>query len=240
MQSLDDFITEHEDQIELDPSINWGNVWINIMLKPSPTLRFILQTDKKRHLWAIILVAGFISSIAQFVDPKFNLEGFSSTYLFGYVLGITTAFIIIYFIFAWFLKLIGQLVFRFMGKTFDLLVVQVWSVVPSVFALLIEVIINVLLNDGHAGGFGGNNDLTFLSMVLIGFIRFVGYIWSIVIAIAGIKVVQNTTTAKAIGNYIIVALVIMLLAFGLAMGYYYYITQMTLEANGSMYNEMIN
>ena len=225
MQDLDDFVEEHDEDVILNPAINWSNVWFNILVSPKETLQFVFQKDRVRHVWLIYLLMALLSGISQLTTIQFSIESQPTGYWFGLILGSGLVVIVLYGFMSLVLKYIGLWVFGFKGGFMDFMIIQAWSLIPVFIAISLQVLINLLLKLEHPDGINGGGDLAVLATVLVGLIRGIGLIWAIVIAITGVKLIQDTTTAKSIGNYVSAGLVLILALFGVSMLYVFYKSQ---------------
>lgn len=229
MQELDDFVHDHDDEVELNPSISWTNIWYHALFAPKDALQFIFQKDKMRHTWLIYLLMTILTGLSQMTNDGFRIESQPTSYWIGVILGTALVLFVLYVIMSLSLEYSGRLIFKFNGRFIDFLIIQAWSLIPIFISVLLQVIIIVLMKLEQPGGINGGGDLAFIATIIVGLFRGVGLIWAVVIAIVGIKLIQKTTIAKSIGNYLIAGLTLMVLFFGISMLYVYYQRQQTLS-----------
>ena len=188
--------------------INENTLLESIWFQPTATLSYILKNNFTKYV-TILLVLGGIARAIDRAATK-NMGDTMDTWLVISIAVFTGGLFgwIGYYIYAWALSETGKWLD---GKASSekIRTVIAWSLVPAVVALLLIIPELVILGDDlFKSEMGAYPQLTIYVIYFFGILEIVLSIWSIVILVAGLKVVQSFGTGKAILNLILPALVI--------------------------------
>ena len=196
-----------EESETLSSDIKDDNIFTKIWTKPKDTLKYILKNYPEKYVTILLVLGGIVNAIdrASNKDMGDNMSIAS-------VLGIAIIFgglfgWISYYIYAWGMSVTGEWL-NGKSKPSEFRTVIAWSLIPSIcslFLLIPELIIfdddlfkSVPLNESFFNG---------MSWIVFGLIEITLGIWSLVILVNGISLIQNFGTGKSILNMFLPGLV---------------------------------
>ena len=183
--------------------INERNLLGRIWLQPQATLTYILQNCPRKHVNLLLFAGGTTGAISNTITSgsvgPFTIVSILLGGLFGLLLS---------YLFAWILNVTG----KWLGgqaKSSPLQTVLAWSEVPMICSLFL-LVPELLFSQGAAPN-------SFIKGIwdLLGLVDLALIIWSIVLLIIGIALVQGFSFWRALGNLVLAILLMIMLAFGL-------------------------
>ena len=205
------------DQLEPENSdINENNLLITIWHKPSATLRFILENCPEKYVFGLLLISSMVSSIGRSYlgDAPLSFIGmFFFSMIFGGAIGLA-----LLLIFAWAMSITG----RMLGGEADALefrTILAWSSVPQIATIVLTIPTLIIYGRGIFSFeiFGGY--LTgWVFLIIVSLIQIALWVWSMVILVKGIMIIQKFGVGIAIVNLLLPAFIffimVMILVFG--------------------------
>ena len=188
--------------------VNPNQLIYSIWSRPKITLEYVLEKCPKKYVFVFLVLGGIVRAINRASD-----RGMGDTMSTA---GVLTLSIVIggligwmfYYIYAWALSFTGNwLNGKADPETFRTIIA--WSLVPTITTLILLIPELLIIGDQLF-----KSEFTFLttfqSVAMIGFglIELALWIWSLVILVIGIKIIQGFTTGKAIFNIILPVLVL--------------------------------
>lgn len=213
---LDDF----DDEKEFGSDITEDSLLKDIWLRPTETLSYILKYHPEKYLTLFFIFGGITSSIDR-ASNKGLADNLSTSYvLLMAVIGGGLFGWITYYFYAWALSATGNWL-EGRAKPAIFRTIIAWSLVPTICSLLF-LIPKILIFGDDLFRSVPEVDSTFYDAALIGFglIDLTLGIWTMVIMVKGIAIVQGFTTGKSILNMILPGLV--LVGFGIVLGLFFY------------------
>ncbi len=195
----DDLLESKTDSAE----VNEHNLLFKIWTVPQATLSFILAKCSDRHLTVLLILGGAVRALDRVVGrhgagKQVAANGITIGIIFGTLSGWLT-----YYCYAWGLSLTG----RWLGgraTTDQLRTVLAWALVPSVASLaLLLPQVAVLEDDSfrHVYGAYFMDGSSVLLLCQIG--QLILSIWSVIILLKGIALVQGFGMGKSILNMLL-------------------------------------
>lgn len=186
------------------------NPWMSMWTNPRSTIKEMLKSSPTRGFFALAVIFGlqYLLNLAQ----SFSL-GSKMNPLVILILCIVLspiAGIIWFYFFGACLHWTGRL-FKGKASHHELRSVVMWSTVPFLISLAMWVIL--LLTSFSTAFIQKSTGVMFLLVTVIGLIA---SLWSVVLMIFGLKEVQNYNYWKAIGNYILSAILYFIVVFVLS------------------------
>ncbi len=179
------------------------NLLVQIWLQPRATFTYILENCPRKYVTLFLFIGGTTGAISNAITSgSVGLPSILSILLggiFGWMLGM---------LFAWLLNVTGRLLGG-PATSPPLQTVVAWSEVPIISSLIL-LIPELLLQQA-----GSSNSFLFGAGGLIGLISLALSIWSIVLIVIGLTIVQGFSTWRALANFLLAALMMILLAVGL-------------------------
>ncbi|AMM50318.1 hypothetical protein TH61_02780 [Rufibacter sp. DG15C] len=196
-------LVEHE-SLEIDRE----NILVSIWLSPTDTLQYILRYCPHQHLTILFILGGIVRAIdrasAQNAGDRlptyavilFSVAGGA---LFGWMF---------YYLYAWALRVTGG----WLGgkaKLYEFRTVLAWSLVPSIASLFL-LLPEILIFEDDVFKSSSSEASTFHSTmwIVFGAMQLTLNIWTFVILVNGISIIQNFSSARATFNAILPGLVL--------------------------------
>jgi hypothetical protein len=196
---LDDYTLEESEVID-------SNLFAKIWLKPTATLTYILKNCPEKYMMILFIIGGTINAIEQAIERSYITEMPLLALLLiaafaGAVLGWMG-----YFFYAWVLSWAGNWIGG-KAEPSKFRTIIAWSLVPIISSSLLTLPGTIYVQYNMV--FSDNYDII-LSVVAIinGLLQIVFGIWSLIITVQGIRIVQNFSQGKAIVNLFLPGLVI--------------------------------
>lgn len=194
---------------QVDPDKLIFTIWN----QPKLTLRYILERCPEKNVFLFFVLGGIVDAISRAAN-----KGMGDTMSLMAVLLITVIAgglfgWISYFIYAWTLSWTGKwLDGKAEPERFR--TVLAWSLVPSIATIILLIPeLLVLGEDLFKSTMDDDSMFSNISLIVFGVLEIVLSVWSLVILVTGIKLVQGFGTGKAILNLILPALVILVPLF---------------------------
>lgn len=180
------------------------NLLFEIWVKPKLVFDYIFKYDKNKYLDILLIVASFVATFQRVLDK--GIEVNSASILIS-ILGILFGTLVTYgcyFLFAWFLRVIGTHLFNGKAKNKDYLIVIAWSNIPMISSIILTFLIIVLYGINAASDYySPSNSID--QIVIIGFtiLDAILALWSLAIMVVGVMKIQNFNVWKALGNVLL-------------------------------------
>ncbi|MDC8003837.1 YIP1 family protein [Aureisphaera galaxeae] len=194
--SFEEFEKEY---LKIDPNKLFQSIWS----KPKVTLEYVLHTIPTKHVTILFVLGGIVRNIGRATqrglgDNMSTMVVLASSVFLGAFFGW-----IGYYIYAWALSALGKL----LGGAADpekMRTVLAWSLVPSIASLLLLIPQLIIFGDDLFRSYP-LNDSTFYSTLwmVFGILELILSIWSIVILVIGIRLVQSFNIGFAILNMLL-------------------------------------
>jgi len=197
-----------EETENLSSDINDDNLFVKIWLNPTDTLKYILKNCPEKYVIILLVLGGIVraidrASIKDMGDNMSTLSVLGITIIFGGLFGW-----IAYYIYAWALSVTGEWL---NGKSdpSQFRTIIAWSLIPSICTLILLVPEVIIFGDDLFRSEPFNESLlNTISWIMFGVIEIILAIWTLVILVNGISLIQNFGIGKSILNMILPGLVI--------------------------------
>ncbi|MBO6607191.1 Yip1 family protein [Psychroserpens sp.] len=201
--NFEEFESEYDD-------INPNQLVYSIWVKPKRTLKYILEKCPTKYVILFLILGGIARAISRASERGMGDTMSTASVLIMAILTGGLIGWIAYFIYAWALSFTGKwLNGKSDPETFRTIIA--WSLVPTIASIILLIPELIIIGDQlFKSEFLYLS--TFQSVALIGFglIELALWIWSLVILVIGIKIIQGFGTGKAILNMLLPALVLFL------------------------------
>ncbi|MBV1923632.1 MAG: YIP1 family protein [Flavobacteriaceae bacterium] len=181
-----------------------------IWLKPTQTLKFILEHCPDKFVTGFLILGGVSRAIDRasnksMGDTMDTWLVLTIAILAGGVFGWVS-----YYIYAWAMSYTGKWL-KGKAESDKFKTILAWSLVPTIASLLLLVPELIIFGDDLFRSEISNNSDTFIySYVFFALLEVLLAIWSIVILVKGISIIQNFTIGKSILNMFLPGLVILI------------------------------
>lgn len=180
-----------------------------IWFRPSETLKFILERCPNKYVSILLVLGGISRGIARASNKNMgdNMETWlvlTISIIAGGLFGWMS-----YYIYAWALSATGKWINGKAG-TDKFKTIIAWSLIPSIVALLLLIPELIIFGDGLFQSYTSNNsNAIIISYFIFGILELILGVWSLVILVKGIALIQNFSIGKSILNLIIPILIIL-------------------------------
>ena len=201
--ALDDFIIE-------DTEITDKNLFIKIWTKPTKTLTYILDKCPTKHVTLLLILAGITNSIDNAISRGTGDSMSITTVLISAVIIGGLFGWLGYYIYAWALSATGRWL---KGKAInaEFRTIIAWSSVPAICSLVLLIPQLLLYGDELFKSEPMlDTEILYYTMIGFGIIEFCIAIWSIVIMVKGIMIVQDFGIGKSILNMFLPGLILII------------------------------
>jgi len=201
-------VIEETKNLSLD--INDDNLLTKIWLNPTDTLKYILKNCPEKYV-AILLVLG---GMGRAID-RASSKGMGDNMSTAAVLGITIVLggllgWITYYIYAWAMSVTGEWL-NGKSEPSQFRTIIAWALIPSICSLILLVPEVIILGDDLFRSEIMNESLfNSISWIIFGLIEIILAIWSMVILVKGISLIQDFGIGKSILNMILPGLVLII------------------------------
>lgn len=190
--------------------INEGNLFFKIWLKPKETLTYILSNCPDRFVLLLFALGGISRSIDRAAskgmgDTVSTISILSIAIIAGGLFGW-----MYYFFYAWLLEATGKWL-KGTASYSQFKTILAWSMIPAISSLIL-LIPELLIfgEDVFKSELSNPNGITDGIFMLFGLLEITLGIWTLVIFIKGVCLIQNFSVGKAILNSILPALLIVI------------------------------
>lgn len=181
-----------------------------IWLKPKQTFTYILKYCPDKFVILFFVLGGIGRAIDRAVNRNMGDELSLGVILAIAIIGGALFGWISYYFYAWLLKVSGKWL-KGEASTNKYRTVLAWSIVPQVLSLLLVVPQILLFGNGFFSSEFEEPSLALgISLLIFGLIDIALGIWSLVILVNGIMVIQNFGAGKAFLNAILPVFMILL------------------------------
>lgn len=199
------------DQLDnTENNISENNLFYKIWLKPTQTLEYILKYSGDKYLILLFILGGITQAIDK-ASSK-NMGDHQSTIavlLMAIVFGGLFGWISYYF-YAWLLEVSGKWL-KGRASFQEFKVILAWSSIPTICSLILLIPELMLLGDDLFKSESTQiNNVSNVILIVFGILEITLGIWTVVIFIKGVSLIQNFKTGKAILNAIIPGLLIII------------------------------
>lgn len=203
---------ENNNQINLpiDNDITEDNLIYKIWIKPTTTLAYILKNCPDKFMVPLMILGGITRAI-----DRASTQNMGDKYSIFYILIITIVAgglfgWISYYFYAWLLEITGKWL---KGKADyeEFKTVIAWSLIPSICSLVLlipEILIFGV--DIFKSDMSDTGVVSIMLMVLFGLVEITLGIWTLIIFVKGVSLIQNFNTWKAILNMILPVFLILI------------------------------
>lgn len=183
--------------------IHEENLLLKIWLQPRATLHFILQNCPTKHVTLLLLLGGIARMLGR-IDHAHPLP--PNAVVVAGVIGSLSGWIFFYF-YAWGLRMAGKLL-RGSADFATLETVVAWALVP----LVVSIPLSLLLLDADTKAYvvAAGLPLRWLA-TLVMWGQFVLAVWSLIILVKGIRLVQGFSIGKSLLNVLVPGGMVLLL-----------------------------
>lgn len=189
--------------------IEEGKLLYQIWLQPKETLKYILKNCPEKYMIVLFMLGGIVDAISRasdkgLGDSRSTLSVLLIAFLFGGILGLITNFI-----YAWALSATGQWL-KGKADASKFRTVIAWSLVPSIASLFLLIPELIILGDDLFKSEPiVDTTVNSIAWFIFGIMEITLGVWTIIILVKGIAMVQNFTIGKAILNLILPILIIL-------------------------------
>ena len=213
------------DQLEPEDSdINENNLLITIWHKPSATLRFILENCPEKYVLGLLLISSIVSSMGNAAVNDDTPLPFIGMLFLAMIFGGTIGLALV-LIFAWLMSVSGRILG---GKAnpLEFRTILAWSSVPQIATVVLILPTLIIYGEGISSfEIFGTYMVDGFFLVMVGLIQLVLWIWSIVILVKGIMIIQNFGVGLALVNLILPAILSFIVLVTLVFGLFFLIFQ---------------
>jgi len=189
--------------------INEDNLYKKIWFEPTATLRFILQYCPEKGVFPLLILGGIgraidRASMKNMGDDMSTFAVLGIAFFAGALLGWIT-----YYIYAWGMSVTGKWL-KGTAEPEKFRTIIAYSLIPSICALAL-VIPEVMIFGDELFRSEPIHDSIFQDIMLLVFAmtKIILGIWSLVILVKGISLIQNFTTGKAVLNMFLPGIVLL-------------------------------
>nr|WKN34196.1 Yip1 family protein [Tunicatimonas sp. TK19036] len=202
---------EVRDNIQYEESsVNESNLFISIWTKPTQTLAYILKHCPEKYVMPLLILGGIVRAIGRATmkdmgDKMPTIGVLAMAIIFGGALGWIT-----YYIYAWGMSATGKWL-KGNAEPSEFRTIIAWALVPTVCSLILLVPELMIFGDDLFRSQISNTS-TFYSIMwsVFGVLEIILGIWTMVILIKGISLIQKFNTGKSVLNMILPGLVIII------------------------------
>lgn len=195
---------------EADNGINENNLLLKIWVKPKATLTYILENCPNKFIIPLMILGGITRSIDR--ASAQNMGDKQSTFFILMIAIIAGGMFgwLSYYFYAWLLKVTGKWLGG-IAEFEDFRTVIAWSLVPSICTLLLLVPELIIFGDDiFKSELSDPNVFSTLMLMVFGLLELTLGIWTLIIFIKGVTLIQKFNIGKAILNMILPVFVILI------------------------------
>ena len=188
--------------------INDENLFRYIWFKPTETLRYIVENCPEKHVSLLLVLGGIVNVIGK-ASSKNMGDTMSTTsvlaicIIFGALFGWIS-----YFIYAWGLSATGKWL-NGNSESSEFKTLIAWALIPSICTLILLIPEPIILGDDLFKSQKLNHSsLNNTSLIFFGVLEIILGVWSIVLLVKGISLIQNFGIGKSILNCSLPVLVV--------------------------------
>ena len=201
-------ILEESENVSSD--INHDNLLTKIWLKPTDTLKYILKNCPEKYVTILLVLGGIVRAIDRASNKDMG-DNMSTAAVLGFAIILGGLFgWVTYYIYAWGMSVTGEWL---SGKSepSKFRTIIAWALIPSICSLILLVPEVIIFGDDLFKSEPINESLfNTISWIVFGLIEIGLAIWSTVILVKGISLIQNFGIGKSILNMILPGLVIVI------------------------------
>jgi hypothetical protein len=199
-----------EEPETLPSDINDDNLLLKIWLKPKDTLTHILKNYPDKYVTILLVLGGVVRAIDRasnksMGDNMSTVAVLGVAIIFGGLFGWMT-----YYIYAWAMSVTGQWI-KGESNSSQFRTIIAWALIPSICSLVLlgpELI--VFGDDLFKSEPVNDSSLDGISWIIFGVIELTLGIWTMIILVKGISLIQNFSIGKSILNMILPGLLILI------------------------------
>ncbi|MCF4101912.1 YIP1 family protein [Gillisia sp. M10.2A] len=195
---------------ESNNKIAINSVFETIWLKPTASLKFIIRNYPRKYVTVLLMLGGVVNSVdrASRIGMGDDMS-LAAVLIISLGLGAGLGWISFY-IYAYTLSITGNWL-KGSSEPKEFRTIIAWSLVPSIAGLLLLIPEILFFGDEVFKSNVSNTSLSFNPAKLIfGAVELIFWLWSVVILVKGIKIIQKFSTGRALAN--------MMLPVGIIMG----------------------
>ncbi|MFD2835362.1 Yip1 family protein [Gramella sp. AN32] len=180
---------------------------IDIWTKPKEVFQYLLKTDPRKNILLLFYLAGIVNYLDRAVQKDAgDSQSLTSILLLSLLGGI--AGIIGYYLYSYALSVTGNWLGGKAGSERHRTILAC-SMIPQIATLILLVPELIIFGSDW---FSSSTDQTNVALMIVFFIfggiHLVLSIWSFVLLVIGVKLIQNFSTLRAIGNLLLPVMVI--------------------------------
>lgn len=195
--------------------ISEENLLFTIWFKPKSTLEYILKFCPDKFVIPLLILGGISRAFDQASNKNYGDSQSLFSVIFLAIIGGGLFGWISYYLYIWLLDVSGKWL-QGKGSFSELKTITAWSLVPSIFSLVFLIPEIILFGiDLFRSEMSGANGIKESILYILGLLEFTCGIWTLVIFIKGVSIVQDFSTSKSILNAILplFMLLILILSF---------------------------
>jgi hypothetical protein len=183
---------------------------LSIWTEPKLTFTYIFRFCPKKYITLLLILDGIVNGLERSQShadkhTTYSITIFVFAILFGGIFG---------WIFGWFYAALLSWTGRWIKGTASsdqFITVVAWSLVPAISSLILMIPkLLIFGNEPFRLDFQGQSIYKIIAFLFIGLIEFILSIWTIVILVKGIALVQHFSIKKAVWNMVLSFLVIVI------------------------------
>lgn len=188
--------------------IQEDNLLTQIWVKPKGTLAYILQSCPEKYVPVLLCLGGIVRAIdrASMKDAGDTMS--TTSVLLSVVIGGGLFGWLTYYIYAWAMSVTGRWVNGHASPS-NFRTVIAWALIPSITSLVLLVPEVLIFGDDLFKSEPINtSDFNNTMRIVFGIVEMTLGVWTLVIMVKGVSLIQNFTTGKSILNLILPGLLI--------------------------------
>jgi len=197
-------------EVRNEERIKENKLLLKIWTEPKATLTYILNNCPDKYLLVLFALGGISRSIDRAATKSLGDHMSTASILLFSIIGGGLFGWLSYYFYAWLLEVTGKWI-KGTGTFSQFKTVLAWSLVPTAFSLLLLIPELIVAGDALFKSEGyPPNGITDTLMLLFELIEATLGIWTLVIFIKGVSLIQNFNTGKAILNAILPVFLILI------------------------------
>jgi hypothetical protein len=201
---------EEENNITIQDNnpVNESKLIYEIWIKPTQTLKYILNTCPEKYVTLFIVLGGITEAINK-ASNKNNGDNMSTMAVLSFaIIGGALFGWISYYLYAFFLSITGKWL-NGRAEPQQFRTVLAWASVPTISSLLLLIPELLIFGDDLFRSELSNSELSYTLLYgIFSLIEMVLGIWTIIITVKGISIIQEFGIGKSILNLFLPALLL--------------------------------
>lgn len=182
------------------------NPFLSIWSRPTKTLSFVLQNQPRKYINLLFVLGGIVKALDRALEKAGADSSFMELIFLPVILGAAFGWIS-YYLMAYFISIAGDWL-KGKADTADYRTVLAWALLPSLLGALIFIPRWIIFYETAGPNAGEGQILNYIDAFLQ-FIQIILGIWTFVIFVKGVKVIQNFSTLRALLNILLPVIVVL-------------------------------